>query len=104
MNTLNTREIEYEILKKVDIDPALLNKVMSAFREVVIESVLDGKEVKIKGIARFYTEVVPDRENWDMYTEKMVTIPSHKVLRVKPICTFKHKVIVNELTQTVPTN
>ncbi len=93
---MNRRELVLAIAEKAEVDRKTAEAMMSAFTEVVTETVSSGDPVTISGFAKFARVETKARMGRNPQTGAPIKIPARKKVRVTPLKAFKDTVLAGK--------
>lgn len=91
-NEMKNREVINEIALKTSYSKTVCSDVVDALREVIMESLMDGIKVKLRGFIDFDVVQRGERKGRNPQTNEVVTFPPARVVKVKLNRTIKDRV------------
>lgn len=95
MELLTKSDLVAEVARRTKSSKAATDRFVTALQEVVMEAVVEGKEVKLTGFAAFSSV---DREAKTMKNPKTgepVEVPATRLAKIKPLGEFKDRLAKN---------
>jgi nucleoid DNA-binding protein len=77
-------EIAQEISLKQKMDPKKVQMILDAFVKESIETIEDGKKVKVTGFGIFYPSEIQSRTWINPKTQQKSNIPERRIIRFRP--------------------
>lgn len=99
---MNRRELVLAIAEKAEVDRKTAEAMMTAFTEVVTETVSSGDPVTISGFAKFARVETKARMGRNPQTGAAIKIPARKKVRVTPLKAFKDTVLAGRPARKAP--
>lgn len=85
-------DIVNEISKSTGIEKLTVQKAVEAFMETVKDSLIDGKNVYLRGFGSFVVKKRAEKTARNISKNTTIIIPSHNIPSFKPAKTFVSKV------------
>ena len=85
-------DIVNEILKETGIEIITLKKTVEAFMETVKDSLVDGKNVYLRGFGSFVVKKRAEKTARNISKNTTIIIPAHNIPSFKPAKTFVSEV------------
>ena len=85
-------DIVNEVSKNTGIEKVTVQKTVEAFMETVKESLVDGKNVYLRGFGSFVVKRRAEKTARNISKNTTIIIPSHNIPSFKPAKTFVSKV------------
>lgn len=89
---MNKKRLCEEVAQKANAQKGTVDRVISAFVNVLRNAIIDGEEVQLTGLGTFYTKRCEAREWKNPKTNEPCTVPEHS----KPMFRYS-KTISDEL-------
>jgi DNA-binding protein HU-beta len=85
-------DIVNEVSKNTGIEKLTVQKAVEAFMETVKDSLVDGKNVYLRGFGSFVVKKRAEKTARNISKNTTIIIPSHNIPSFKPAKTFVSKV------------
>ncbi len=85
-------DIVNEVSKNTGIEKLTVQKAVEAFMETVKDSLVDGKNVYLRGFGSFVVKKRAEKTARNISKNTSIIIPSHNIPSFKPAKTFVSKV------------
>jgi DNA-binding protein HU-beta len=85
-------DIVNEVSKNTGIEKLTVQKAVEAFMETVKDSLVDGKNVYLRGFGSFIVKKRAEKTARNISRNTTIIIPSHNIPSFKPAKTFVSKV------------
>jgi len=85
-------DIVNEISKETGIEKVTVQKAVEAFMETVKDSLVDGKNVYLRGFGSFVVKKRAEKTARNISKNTTIIIPAHNIPSFKPAKTFVSKV------------
>ncbi|HPF50877.1 MAG TPA: HU family DNA-binding protein [Draconibacterium sp.] len=85
-------DIVNEISKETGIEKVTVQKAVEAFMETVKDSLVDGKNVYLRGFGSFVVKKRAEKTARNISRNTTIIIPAHNIPSFKPAKTFVSKV------------
>ncbi|HPR61277.1 MAG: integration host factor subunit beta [Prolixibacteraceae bacterium] len=85
-------DIVNEISKNTGIEKATVQKTVEAFMETVKDSLVDGKNVYLRGFGSFIVKERAEKTARNISKNTTIIIPAHNIPAFKPAKTFVNQV------------
>lgn len=85
-------DIVNEVSKSTGIEKLTVQKAVEAFMETVKDSLVDGKNVSLRGFGSFVVKRRAEKTARNISKNTTIIIPSHNIPSFKPAKTFVSKV------------
>ena len=85
-------DIVNEVSKNTGIEKLAVQKAVEAFMETVKDSLVDGKNVYLRGFGSFIVKKRAEKTARNISKNTTIIIPSHNIPSFKPAKTFVSKV------------
>ena len=85
-------DIVNEISKETGIEKVTVQKTVEAFMETVKDSLVDGKNVYLRGFGSFVVKKRAEKTARNISKNTTIIIPAHNIPSFKPAKTFVSKV------------
>jgi DNA-binding protein HU-beta len=85
-------DIVNEVSKNTGIEKLTVQKAVEAFMETVKDSLMDGKNVYLRGFGSFVVKKRAEKTARNISRNTTIIIPSHNIPSFKPAKTFVSKV------------
>ena len=85
-------DIVNEVAKNTGIEKVTVQKAVEAFMETVKDSLVDGKNVYLRGFGSFVVKKRAEKTARNISRNTTIIIPSHNIPSFKPAKTFVSKV------------
>lgn len=85
-------DIVNEISKETGIEKVTVQKAVEAFMETVKDSLVDGKNVYLRGFGSFVVKQRAEKTARNISKNTTIIIPAHNIPSFKPAKTFVSKV------------
>jgi DNA-binding protein HU-beta len=85
-------DIVNEVSKSTGIEKLAVQKAVEAFMETVKDSLVDGKNVYLRGFGSFVVKKRAEKTARNISRNTTIIIPSHNIPSFKPAKTFVSKV------------
>jgi DNA-binding protein HU-beta len=85
-------DIVNEVSKNTGIEKLTVQKAVEAFMETVKDSLVDGKNVYLRGFGSFVVKKRAEKTARNISRNTTIIIPSHNIPSFKPAKTFVSKV------------
>jgi len=92
MPVLNKPDLIAEIAEKTGESKAATERFLNAFQETVVDSVVDGVEVKISGFAAFSPSTRSARIMKNPRTGEDIEVPETKTVRMRVLKAFRDRI------------
>jgi DNA-binding protein HU-beta len=90
---MNRRELVLALSEKLDTDRKTADAALTAFTEIVTETVSKGEPVAISGFAKFARVDTAARMGRNPATGEQIRIPARRKARITPLKAFKDAVL-----------
>ena len=88
-------DIVNEVAKNTGIEKVTVQKAVEAFMETVKDSLVDGKNVYLRGFGSFVVKKRAEKTARNISKNTTIIIPEHSIPSFKPAKTFVNKVKSN---------
>ena len=92
---MNRTELIAALAERTETDKKTATAFLTAFTEVVTESVSKGDPVAIRGFAKFAKVFRPERQGRNPATGETITIKASNKVRITPLKAFKDAVLAS---------
>lgn len=92
MPILTKSDLVAQVAERTSSTKASTERMLAALQEVVMEAVVDGKEVKLTGFAAFAPSVRSARTMKNPQTGDTINVPETKVVKIRPLGEFRERV------------
>ena len=93
---MNRRELVLALSERTDTDRRSADEMLSAFTEIITETVAKGEPVAITGFAKFARVDRPARMGRNPQTGEAIKIKASRRVRVTPLKAFKDAVLTGK--------
>lgn len=90
---MNRRDLVTAIAEKTESDKKSADAFLTAFTDIVTETVASGDPVAITGFAKFYRRETNARMGRNPATGEPIKIPAKKAAKITPLKGFKDAVL-----------
>jgi DNA-binding protein HU-beta len=85
-------DVVNQIYKNTGIEKVIVQKTVEAFMETVKDSLVDGKNVHLRGFGSFAVKKRAEKTGRNISKNTSIIIPAHSIPSFKPAKTFVTKV------------
>lgn len=82
-------ELVREVAKRCDVNQDVVNKVIDAVSETIVEVVMGGDEINLPALGKFKRKVNPAREGINPLTKKKIQIKESQTVAFRPTSSIK---------------
>lgn len=88
---MNTKEINTEIKKRLEVDSKVLDELMDSFSVIIKNEILEGNSVALQGFGTFELRKKSERISVNPTTKQRMLVPPKQTLSFKPSSILKEK-------------
>ena len=99
---MNRRELVLALSERTDTDRRSADELLTAFTDIITETVAKGEPVAITGFAKFARVDRPARMGRNPQTGEAIRIKASRRVRVTPLKAFKDAVLTGKAVKKAP--
>jgi len=99
---VNRRELVLALSERTDTDRRSADELLTAFTDIITETVAKGEPVAITGFAKFARVDRPARMGRNPQTGEAIRIKASRRVRVTPLKAFKDAVLTGKAVKKAP--
>ncbi|MBE6330502.1 MAG: HU family DNA-binding protein [Bacteroidales bacterium] len=88
---MNTKEINTEIKKRLEVDSKVLDELMDSLSVIIKNEVLEGNSIALQGFGTFELRKKSERISVNPTTKQRMLVPPKQTLSFKPSSILKEK-------------
>lgn len=88
---MNTKEVNTEIKKRLEVDSKVLDELMDSLSVIIKNEVLEGNSIALQGFGTFELRKKSERISVNPTTKQRMLVPPKQTLSFKPSSILKEK-------------
>lgn len=88
---MNTKEINIEIKKRLEVDSKVLDELMDSLSVIIKNEILEGNSIALQGFGTFELRKKSERISVNPTTKQRMLVPPKQTLSFKPSSILKEK-------------
>lgn len=88
---MNTKEINIEIKKRLEVDSKVLDHLMDSLSVIIKNEILEGNSIALQGFGTFELRKKSERISVNPTTKQRMLVPPKQTLSFKPSSILKEK-------------